>query len=98
MTLDQCYVATVVAGLQAMFFSKLIFLNAIGVLAVVASKDYECCPCSNLLDGVCANGQACGIMHTPNLCCGCPIHAILAVAIVEEAVKLRVKLAEQAVH
>ena len=53
-----------------MFLSKFIFLSAFGVLGIVASSEFECCPCSNIMSGTCADGTVCGIIHAPNLCCG----------------------------
>ena len=53
-----------------MFLSKFIFLSAFGVLAIVVSVKSECCPCSSIFAGACADGSTCGIMYAPNFCCG----------------------------
>ena len=48
-----------------MLSSKLIFLSILGVLAIVASTNAECCLCSDY--GTCNDQTTCG--YPPNFCC-----------------------------
>lgn len=48
-----------------------ILLCALIALAVAASTNAQvCCQCSDQINGVCADGRACGVAHWPQLCCG----------------------------
>lgn len=50
-----------------MLSSKIIFLSVLGVLAIVASTNADCCPCHSLTHE-CKDRTSCG--YIPNLCCG----------------------------
>ena len=51
--------------LQMMLSSKIVLLSVLGVLAIVAYTNAECCPCSN--SGFCSDNTVCGTY--PNFCC-----------------------------
>ena len=61
--------------LQVMLSSKIIFLSVLGVLAIVASTDAECCGCSfnkRCMDGTSCGFTSCCAYGSCNIfCCNC---------------------------